>query len=131
MLIPITAHSNFRRLYYLNLLCLFVVYTYCVPYCVAYRNAKLLSQCGGVQVILQHIIQCHDSPRINEALIQTLFYLLNNPQTRQDCTLTCGLDVGAILSSQLIIIVYFLGNRHQIFWEIEFIFSCRPYTAIL
>ena len=60
----------------------------------AYRNSSLLAKCGGVQVIIQYIIQCHNSPRINEALLQTALYLLNHSQTRQWCSL-CGLDVSA------------------------------------
>ena len=72
-----------------------------VPILLAYANARLLSRCGGVQILLQHIIQCHDSPRINEALIQTLFHLLNNPQSRQDSSLANGLDVCIPMSIEL------------------------------
>ncbi|XP_067933265.1 rapamycin-insensitive companion of mTOR-like [Watersipora subatra] len=58
----------------------------------AYSNSSLLARCGGVQVIVQHIIQCHNSSRVNEALLQTLLYLLNTSQTRRWCAPIFGLD---------------------------------------
>lgn len=59
----------------------------------AYSNAPLLAECGGIQVIIQHIILCHDNPRVNEALTQTLLYLMNEQKTRESCMPNCGIDV--------------------------------------
>ncbi|NP_001267775.1 RPTOR independent companion of MTOR, complex 2 [Aplysia californica] len=48
----------------------------------AFRNVDLVSQCGGLQTLIWNILDCHQYPRLNEALTATIIYLLNHPKTR-------------------------------------------------
>ncbi|KAL3868472.1 hypothetical protein ACJMK2_041273 [Sinanodonta woodiana] len=48
----------------------------------AYHNPELVSQCGGISMILRKVLDCHQYPRINESLVCTILHLLNHPRTR-------------------------------------------------
>ena len=47
-------------------------------------NTGLFVKCGGVTVLLHNILDCA-LPRINEALLGALLFLLNCPEWRPHC----------------------------------------------
>ncbi|XP_041359986.1 rapamycin-insensitive companion of mTOR-like [Gigantopelta aegis] len=49
---------------------------------IAISNISLMSQCGGLNCLLQNILDSHQYPRLNESLVCTVLYLLNHPRTR-------------------------------------------------
>ncbi|XP_019620520.1 PREDICTED: rapamycin-insensitive companion of mTOR-like [Branchiostoma belcheri] len=53
----------------------------CVLCELAIHNPSVVSRCGGVSTILNHVLDCHLS-RINESLMATVLHLINQPQTR-------------------------------------------------
>ncbi|XP_035698302.1 rapamycin-insensitive companion of mTOR-like [Branchiostoma floridae] len=53
----------------------------CVLCELAIHNPLVVSRCGGVGTILNHILDCHLA-RINESLMATVLHLINQPQTR-------------------------------------------------
>jgi len=59
---------------------------------VAMKNAPLCSFAGGVQAITRNVLDCQ-MPRLNEALISTLLYLLNYKKTRRYLPLNVGVEV--------------------------------------
>ncbi|XP_070563534.1 rapamycin-insensitive companion of mTOR-like isoform X2 [Ptychodera flava] len=48
----------------------------------ALKNIELVSQCGGISTILHNILD-NPLPRMNESLVFTILYLLNQPHTRK------------------------------------------------
>lgn len=51
----------------------------------AILNPRVFVECGGVGVVLHNVLDCA-MPRINEALLGAVLYLLNTPQWRPHCT---------------------------------------------
>ncbi|GFS15783.1 rapamycin-insensitive companion of mTOR [Elysia marginata] len=49
---------------------------------IAITNIDLVAQCGGIQTLTWNILDCHQYPRLNEALTATIIFLLNHPKTR-------------------------------------------------
>ena len=58
-----------------------------------YYNPELVDQCGGVGMLLNKILDCHQYPRINESLVCTVLHLLNHPKTRHFIHINTGLEV--------------------------------------
>ncbi|XP_071552296.1 rapamycin-insensitive companion of mTOR isoform X2 [Panulirus ornatus] len=50
----------------------------------AVLNAAVFVECGGVSVLLHNVLDCA-MPRINEALLGAILYLLNTPEWRPHC----------------------------------------------
>ncbi|XP_002741655.1 rapamycin-insensitive companion of mTOR-like [Saccoglossus kowalevskii] len=48
----------------------------------ALKNIEIISECGGINTILHNILDSQLS-RVNESLVFTILYLLNQPQTRK------------------------------------------------
>ncbi|CAL1528119.1 unnamed protein product, partial [Lymnaea stagnalis] len=48
----------------------------------AFSNVDLVAKCGGIQTLIWNILDCHQYPRLNEALTSTIIFLLNHPHTR-------------------------------------------------
>ncbi|KAH9523714.1 hypothetical protein Btru_040714 [Bulinus truncatus] len=48
----------------------------------AFYNVNLVAECGGIQTLIWNILDCHQYPRLNEALTSVIIFLLNHPQTR-------------------------------------------------
>uniref|UniRef100_A0A2C9LNG1 Rapamycin-insensitive companion of mTOR n=1 Tax=Biomphalaria glabrata TaxID=6526 RepID=A0A2C9LNG1_BIOGL len=48
----------------------------------AFYNVNLVAQCGGIQTLIWNILDCHQYPRLNEALTSVIIFLLNQPHTR-------------------------------------------------
>ncbi|KAK8396470.1 hypothetical protein O3P69_005488 [Scylla paramamosain] len=51
----------------------------------AILNTQVFVECGGVGVVLHNVLDCA-MPRINEALLGAILYLLNTPQWRPHCS---------------------------------------------
>ena len=58
----------------------------------AILNAELCAESGGVGSILKSTVTCQ-LPRINEALVATVIYLMNHPNTRQHVRMGVDLEV--------------------------------------
>ncbi|BFY99539.1 hypothetical protein BsWGS_02579 [Bradybaena similaris] len=48
----------------------------------AFSNTELVANCGAIQTLIWNILDCHQYPRLNEALTSTIIFLLNHPRTR-------------------------------------------------
>ncbi|GFN88091.1 rapamycin-insensitive companion of mtor [Plakobranchus ocellatus] len=48
----------------------------------AITNVNLVAECSGIQTLTWNILDCHQYPRLNEALTSTIIFLLNHPKTR-------------------------------------------------
>ena len=59
----------------------------------AFYNTRLVANCGGLSSILRNILDCHQLPRINESLLSTVLYLLNQPRTRHYIKADVDLEV--------------------------------------
>lgn len=66
----------------------------------AYENPELVSQCGGIGVLLRKILDCHQYPRINESLVATILHLINFPSTRHYVRFNTDLEVSDTFPSQ-------------------------------
>ncbi|KAL5015873.1 hypothetical protein ScPMuIL_005462 [Solemya velum] len=47
-----------------------------------FHNTELVAQCGGISTLLRVVLDCHQYPRVNEALVCTTLHLLNHPRSR-------------------------------------------------
>ncbi|CAG5123187.1 unnamed protein product [Candidula unifasciata] len=48
----------------------------------ALSNTDLVAKCGAIQTLIWNILDCHQYPRLNEALTATIIFMLNHPRTR-------------------------------------------------
>jgi rapamycin-insensitive companion of mTOR len=80
----------------------------------ALKNTPLTSFAGGIQAIVRNVLDC-EMPRLNESLMVTLLYLLNNAQTRQFVRLDVGLEVCITYINKVrVIFILFKLNNYDI-----------------
>ena len=48
-------------------------------------NPHAFTECGGVSAVLHGILDCA-LPRVNEALLSSILYLMNSPEWRESCS---------------------------------------------
>lgn len=59
----------------------------------AFVNPELVCQKGGLSTIFKNVLECQQFPRINESLLATVLYMLNQPKTRHLIPSDIGIEV--------------------------------------
>lgn len=69
--------------------------------CTAFSAPCLVCRRGGLAAILNNVLRFHSLHRLNESLLTTALYLLNQPNTRHLVKADIGIEVGGVVTHEM------------------------------
>lgn len=63
----------------------------------ALYNPVLMAETGGIPMLMRNVLYFHQLPRINECLLQSIIYLINQPYSRYCVRNSVDLEVSKML----------------------------------
>lgn len=95
----------------------------------ALKNTPLVSFAGGVQAIARNVLDCQ-MPRLNESLMVTLLYLVNNAKSRPFVRIDVGLEVCGHDCTCKVCHIQILYHFSSYFFFIYFQAILAPFTDL-